>query len=223
MQTEYDSWGADPPSQAWCDQKQTSNEVAFLEKALQLTPGSSILDLFCSWGRHAIPLAIQGYNVLGLDISQPLISRARDTALRSNCSANFMVCDFWRTEFRLEFDVIYSIQSSPFEAWRSPREIVDFLKRVELSLKANGLYLFGWANSWNRSDIAEPRWHRLLKEKGIRDYEQTDLPFSFYGIREQTSLVEEAGLSVVQASNSYEYGMPYVEENPGLILIVKTR
>ena len=102
-------------------------------------------------------------------------------------------------------------------------EIVDFLKRVELSLKANGLYLFGWANSWNRSDIAEPRWHRLLKEKGIRDYEQTDLPFSFYGIREQTSLVEEAGLSVVQASNSYEYGMPYVEENPGLILIVKTR
>jgi len=221
MQSEYDSWGENLPSHAWCNKEQTHLEVEFLEKALQLSQNHSILDLFCSWGRHAIALAIRGYNVFGLDISQSLINHAKKDALACKCNVEFLVSDFWKSEFSSEFDVIYSIQSSPFEAWRNQQEIVTFLKLIRSSLKTNGQYLFGWANDWNRSDVAKPRWERLLEEKGITDYSQSNLPFYYYGLEEHSDLLHEAGLFIVKMYNSYDFDNSYTTDDPGLVMIVE--
>jgi 2-polyprenyl-3-methyl-5-hydroxy-6-metoxy-1,4-benzoquinol methylase len=56
---------------------------------------SRILDVSCGIGRHSIPLAERGYNVLGLDISPLFIARANAAAKarKVNSRAKFRVAD----------------------------------------------------------------------------------------------------------------------------------
>lgn len=51
----------------------TNQEVDFLLGELNLQPGQRILDVQCGFGRHAIPLARKGFEVVGIDISETFI------------------------------------------------------------------------------------------------------------------------------------------------------
>jgi cyclopropane fatty-acyl-phospholipid synthase-like methyltransferase len=42
-----------------------------------LTPGARVLDVPCGYGRHAVPLAREGYRVIGLDRSPAQLDEAR--------------------------------------------------------------------------------------------------------------------------------------------------
>lgn len=53
-------------------------EVAFLRR--QLPSGAHVLDLCCGPGRHARPLAVHGYRVIGLDIDAIALGDARQIA-----------------------------------------------------------------------------------------------------------------------------------------------
>jgi SAM-dependent methyltransferase len=54
----------------------TAYEVQGVERLLGLSPGNSILDCPCGYGRHSIPLAEKGYKVLGVDINQEMLAAA---------------------------------------------------------------------------------------------------------------------------------------------------
>jgi SAM-dependent methyltransferase len=60
------------------DPERTAREVAFL--AGQLPAGGRILDLACGTGRIAVPLAKEGFEVAGLDISGRALAVARAEA-----------------------------------------------------------------------------------------------------------------------------------------------
>src|SRR5690349_5266808 len=60
--------------------ERTAQEVEAIIRFLELSAGSTILDLCCGYGRHAIPLAQQGYNIVGLDLSEVLLQLARTEA-----------------------------------------------------------------------------------------------------------------------------------------------
>ncbi|GMK38442.1 methyltransferase [Paenibacillus sp. CCS19] len=53
-------------------------EVRQLIGWLQLPQGSALLDVGCGMGRHAVALAEMGYQVSGIDLSQPLLEEARE-------------------------------------------------------------------------------------------------------------------------------------------------
>ena len=57
--------------------EQTKAEGDFLAKALQLEPGSHLLDVPCGNGRLSFELARGGYRVTGMDISKEFIEEAR--------------------------------------------------------------------------------------------------------------------------------------------------
>ena len=63
--------------------KNTETEVKFLLEELALPSGSSILDMGCGTGRHAIRLAQEGYHVIGVDISQAMLDQARAAAQKA--------------------------------------------------------------------------------------------------------------------------------------------
>ncbi len=58
-------------------------EVLAAARLAELPPGSRVLDVPCGYGRHAVPLAAEGYRVVGLDRSASQLDEARrrrDTA-----------------------------------------------------------------------------------------------------------------------------------------------
>ena len=57
--------------------KDTIAEVDFLIEQLQLTHSHRILDMGCGTGRHALELGRRGYQVVGVDLSDGMLSQAR--------------------------------------------------------------------------------------------------------------------------------------------------
>lgn len=66
------------------DKGQIENQIQFIKKNIPST--GVILDLACGTGRHSIRLSIEGYNVVGLDISSNLLRIAK-----SRCSGTQLV------------------------------------------------------------------------------------------------------------------------------------
>src|SRR5918995_2937373 len=54
----------------------TRREVAGILELLEVPVGGRILDAPCGWGRHSVLLAESGYDVVGCDLSYPLLKRA---------------------------------------------------------------------------------------------------------------------------------------------------
>src|SRR5947208_949934 len=54
------------------------HEASFVERALALNAGESLLDLCCGPGRHALLLAQRGLHVTAVDLSQPYLDAAPD-------------------------------------------------------------------------------------------------------------------------------------------------
>src|SRR2546430_16228100 len=58
------------------------HEASFVERALELKAGESLLDLCCGPGRHALLLAQRGLPVTALHLSQPSLDAASAEAQR---------------------------------------------------------------------------------------------------------------------------------------------
>jgi len=55
-------------------------EMPFIERTLREADARRVLDVACGTGMHAIELAQRGYEVVGADLSAPMIERARENA-----------------------------------------------------------------------------------------------------------------------------------------------
>jgi len=74
--TVNDFWDAAVPAEA------TGAEVAYLRRTLDLERRSRVLDVPSGRGRHALPLARGGAEVVGLDISEDAVAGLRQRAAR---------------------------------------------------------------------------------------------------------------------------------------------
>ncbi len=83
-----------------------SSAVGFMEQALELTQGASVLDLGCGLGYHAIELARRGYEVTGLDWSDQYLDVARREAEEAGVAVAFLQGDMARMTFEGEFNVV---------------------------------------------------------------------------------------------------------------------
>jgi SAM-dependent methyltransferase len=91
---------------------QTTREVSFIRDALAVRAGGEVLDVACGYGRHAIELAHQGFQVTGLDLSLPLLIKAADHAQKRGLSVNFVHADMRKMAFNAQFDAAYCVLSS---------------------------------------------------------------------------------------------------------------
>lgn len=75
-----------------------------------LLTGSSIVDIGCSAGVSSITLATLDFKVTGLDISEGLISQAKELAINESSSAQFLTGDAARLPFAQEsIDVCFMV------------------------------------------------------------------------------------------------------------------
>ncbi len=123
---------------------QLSSEVHFIEDRLSIEQGGTVLDLACGTGRHAIELARRGYEVVGFDLSLPMLARAGEEAQEREAKLNFVQGDMREMAFEEQFDGVYCWNTSfgYFEEDKNA-QVID---RVHRSLKAGGLLLLDVAN-----------------------------------------------------------------------------
>ncbi len=123
--------------------------IPFLVDNVHLLPKGKVLDIAMGEGRNGVYLATQGFEVLGLDISEKGLEKAHNLAKKNNVTIETKVVDL--ESFKLEpnsYDVIlcsYYMQRNLFKQFQSALKPggmivvetynVDYLKYVKFSRK----------------------------------------------------------------------------------------
>jgi len=120
--------------------ERTQREVDGIDNLLALPQGSSILDLCCGHGRHAIALAQRGYQITGQDLSEVFLHEAEKEAVAKGVHVDWVHSDMRNIPFENEFDAVINIFTA-FGYLETQDEDQQVLKQVSQALKPNGLFL----------------------------------------------------------------------------------
>jgi SAM-dependent methyltransferase len=127
--------------------EQIRSEVDFIETALALPAAGRVLDLGCGYGRHTVPLARRGYDMVGLDLSIDLLQNALRRAQAKAASIKFVHGDIRDLEFDQVFDGVYCFNTTL--GYFSDTENLTVLRGVHRALKPGGRFLIEVVNRDN--------------------------------------------------------------------------
>jgi SAM-dependent methyltransferase len=123
---------------------QILKEVNFIEESLGCEAGAMVLDLACGTGRHAVELAVRGYQVVGFDLSLAMLARASDEAQDRKQKLNFVQGDMREMTFEETFDGVYSWNTS--FGYFDEEKNGAVIARVHKALKKGGQFLLDVVN-----------------------------------------------------------------------------
>jgi SAM-dependent methyltransferase len=118
--------------------QQTEAELAFLKQTLGPKPGDRLLDVPCGTGRLSIPLAKQGFDVTGVDLSPDLLGDARAAANDKSLRAHFDHRDMRDLPWEDHFDGAFCFGNSFSYLGEDGNR--DFLNAVFHALKPGGRF-----------------------------------------------------------------------------------
>ena len=130
--------------------KRTEAEVTFLKAVIP--PKTRVLDVGCGYGRHTIALAKSGFDVVGIDSSEHMISEARKNASEAGCSPTFILQDALTMSFHNEFGATVSMFSS-FGYFENQRDNIKVLQNIYSALSFGGVFVLDVAN---KNTLLEP-------------------------------------------------------------------
>jgi len=133
------------------------NDIPFyLRKARQYS--EPVLELACGTGRITIPIAEQGIDITGLDISEPMISYAKKKAKEKNVTVGWVKADCRNFKLDRKFNLIFF----PFNSiahLHDLESIKSCFYCVKMHLKDEGRFII---------DIFNPRLDILIRDSSMR-------------------------------------------------------
>lgn len=133
--------------------KDAPREARAIRTMLALPSQSKILDFGCGDGRIAVWLARLGFNIIGLDLSTPMLEAARKKAERANLSIRWTQMDMRDIGFSDEFDAIINISTS-FGYFASEEDNIRTLHSAANALRRGGKLLLDLENVYNLSHMS---------------------------------------------------------------------
>jgi 2-polyprenyl-3-methyl-5-hydroxy-6-metoxy-1,4-benzoquinol methylase len=124
----------------------TSGECDFIGKELGNNKSARILDIGCGTGRHALELTRRGYRVTGIDLSEAMLARAREKALRENLKIDFRKGDARHLDFFEEFDLVIMLCEGAFPLMESDEMNYQILVNAGKALRKEGKLIFTTLN-----------------------------------------------------------------------------
>lgn len=230
--------GASPG--AWAHD--TTTEIQFALKKLNLHPGDHVLDLGCGWGRHSLPFAAYGVQVTGVDISHELLTLAQYNARRQNLDIQWLEADIAHLPLSGPFDAVVQFCGN-FLTWFAEREqTLEALWNVANLLRPGGRLLIG-TNSWeaelpqrrqdweewrggaviyrHRYDQAQRVAHSQTVVFGPEHQRQEYHRQRWYpSLSDMELLFEQVGLTICGRMNSYG-DASYDPREPGLVYVLQ--
>ena len=225
--------------------EQAKTEGDFIEASLGAEKGAAILDVACGAGRQAIELALRGYEVIALDLSLAMLSRAADEAQDREAKLNFLHSDMREMEFNGIFDAAYSVNSS--FGFFDDEKNADVVRRIHKALKVGGTLLLDVLNRdyviqyqpdmiWFEGDgcvcMEETYFNFFTSRLNVKrtmimdDGRQKEIEYSLrlYSLHELGQVLHKAGFSVVEVSG--HPGLPgafFGDTSERLIILAQKR
>jgi len=116
----------------------TIGECDFIEKEIGYDKAARILDIGCGTGRHSIELAQRGYSVVGIDLSESLLKRAKEKASGRNLQIVFQEQDARKLPFLNEFNLVIMICEGAFPLMETDEMNFQILQNAANALLAKG-------------------------------------------------------------------------------------
>ena len=210
----------------------TLREVSFIVASLQLAKGAKILDLGCGFGRHLIKMAERGYEMVGYDLSTPLLQQASNESHRRGLQVEFYLGDMRNLNFKNAFDGLICMHST-FGYFDEDTNF-DVLYRIARSLRKGGRLLLEVVNrDWVINNLPPGRvwWENgstsFLEEIGFvhatsvlkikrqivietkTPWEQ-NIRIRIYSYQELISQMRQVGLRVLEISGDIAYKGSYL-------------
>lgn len=124
----------------------TMGEVDFIESEINHDKNCKILDIGCGTGRHAIELTKRGYQVIGVDLSENMLKKAREKASNAGFEIDFRQADARNLPFKDEFDLVIMLCEGAFPLMETDEMNFQILESAAHSLNNNGKLIFTTLN-----------------------------------------------------------------------------
>jgi SAM-dependent methyltransferase len=124
----------------------TAGECAFIEKEINYNKTLKIIDIGCGTGRHSIELAMRGYTVTGIDLSESQLERARAKAKAQNLYIDFQRYDARQLPFKNKYDLAMMICEGAFPLMETDEMNYEILRNAAAVLKPGGKLIFTTLN-----------------------------------------------------------------------------
>lgn len=143
---------------AW--KSRLKNESPFFRKLFRRNRVRRVLDVACGTGKHAIALMQQGYEVVGADVSEGMIRRARENAAAAGLAADFVVAGFGQLRYSVggQFDAIVCLGNS-LPHLLSEESLAEALADIRAVLRQGGLFVtqnLNFDKIWREKDRFMP-------------------------------------------------------------------
>lgn len=225
--------------------KQISREASFIEESLGVDKGSALLDLGCGTGLHAIELTKRGYQVVGFDLSLPMLARAADEAQDRKQKINFVQGDMRDLPFEEMFDGVYSWNTS--FGYFDEEKNGQVVTKVHRALKKGGQFLLDVVNrdyiikqspslAWFEGDgcICMDEMQidfitsrmRVKRTMMMDDGRSREIEYSMriYSLHELGKLLHEHGFRVAEVSGRMATpGVFFGNESPRTLILAEKR
>lgn len=124
----------------------TIGECDFIENEIAHDRTTRILDIGCGTGRHAIELARRGYTVVGIDLSESQLNRAKEKALQEDLQVTFLKHDARKLPFSRTFDLVIMLCEGAFPLMETDEMNFQILRNAAGALKQRGKLIFTTLN-----------------------------------------------------------------------------
>ncbi|MCB0714494.1 MAG: class I SAM-dependent methyltransferase [Chitinophagaceae bacterium] len=148
----------------------TDNEIKFLETYFKLSANSSVLDLMCGYGRHALALSRKGISVTAVDNLAAYIDEIKTTAANEKLTIQAQQKNVLEFNASEDFDLAICMGNS-FNFFARP-DAERLLQIMTNALKPGGHLLI---NSWSVAEIqyANPlrnNWKRIDEKLFLNEF-----------------------------------------------------
>jgi len=147
-----------------------------------------IIDLACGTGRATLPLALEGHELLGVDLHKGMLAEARRKANNLNLPINWFEQDCTNLNLNIKSNLIYMVGNS-FQHFLTNEEQDGLLTSVHKHLTSEGIFVFG-----TRFPSADELWEPCTEEhwKTYLDHEtQTKVELFLSSSYDAISQVQE--------------------------------
>ncbi|MEO4052303.1 class I SAM-dependent methyltransferase [Solibacillus sp. CAU 1738] len=115
-------------------------DIEFLKEVVRNIDGV-IVDIACGTGRATIPLAIEGKQLIGIDVHKGMLDAATKKGLEKNVSIEWIKEDCTNFDLGLKTKLIYSVGNS-FQHFLTNEDQDGLISSVSKHLEKGGLFIF---------------------------------------------------------------------------------